>query len=349
MFIEFKRGNASDPFYNHNQLPFEKLFETTCATRGQIVLYSTRLQAYQFRTWAFSIGIFGDVARLFRWDRAGAIVSEPIHYCERGNRELAEFLRRFDLMDRVQRGWDPTVFDATPEETVAFDGAIKAIVGEGKNALLQALLDSVGDKDSYPRRRVEIPTPDDKGERVVSYIVGRSIANARSPTGRATRGFVAMSKDTGKLVFLKDSWRPDILGMMGEAHWFNKLKGARNISAFLHGSDVGCVVVRRRGVVRTPSPPTNPFQHTLTNLYSDDFCGTQKMVGYIHYRTVQCEFYVPLNMFKDSKHLTQIMHDIIIGASLLSLTQFPLLSHSQLYRIYMIGGSFIETSAPRTL
>ncbi|KAF9643425.1 hypothetical protein BDM02DRAFT_3264101 [Thelephora ganbajun] len=37
------------------------------------------------------------------------------------------------------------------------------------------------------------------------------------------------------------------------------------------------------------------------------------MVGYIHYRTVQCEFYVPLNMFKDSKHLTQIIHDIIIA------------------------------------
>ena len=118
MFVEFKRGNTSDPFYNDDQLPFEKLFETTCATRGQIVLYSTRLQTYQFRTWAFSVGIFGNVARLFRWDRAGAIVSEPIPYCKRGNHDLAEFLRRFDLMDRVQRGWDPTVSDATPEEEI---------------------------------------------------------------------------------------------------------------------------------------------------------------------------------------------------------------------------------------
>jgi len=313
MFVEFKRGNTSDPFYSHDQLPFEKLFETTCATRGQIVLYSTRLQTYQFRTWAFSIGIFGKVARLFRWDRAGAMVSEPIPYHEKGNRDLAEFLCRFDLMDRAQRGWDPTVFDATLEEAAAFEGAIKAVVGEGKNALLKTLLDSVGNKGDYPRRRVEIPTPDDEDERVVSYVVGRSIENARSPTGRATRGFVAMSKDTGRLVFLKDSWRPDISGMMGEAHWFGKLEGARNISAFLHGSDVRCVAVRRRGATGISGPPTNPYQHTLTNLYSDEYGGVRKMVGYIHYRTVQCEFYVPLNMFRDSKHLTQIIHDIIVG------------------------------------
>ena len=313
MFVEFKRGATSDPFHSDNQLPFEKLFETTCATRGQIVLYSTRLQTYQFRTWAFSVGIFGNVARVFRWDRAGAIVSEPILYCGDGGRDLAEFLHRFDLMDRTQRGWDPTVFDATLEESVAFDRAIKVAVGEEENSLLDTLLDSVGNKDDYPRRRVEIPTSDDDNGRVVSYIVGRSIANARSPTGRATRGFVAMSKDTGRLVFLKDSWRLDIEGMMGEAHWFGKLDGARNISAFLHGSDVRCVVVRRRGAARPSSPPTTPFQHTLTNLYSEDYGGIQSMMGYIHYRTVQCEFYVPLDMFKDSKHLAQIMHDIIIG------------------------------------
>jgi len=77
--------------------------------------------------------------------------------------------------------------------------------GEENNALFKTLFDSIGDKDSYPRRRIEIPTPDGKDEQVVSYIVGRPIANTRSPIGRATHGFVAMSKDAGKLVFLKDS------------------------------------------------------------------------------------------------------------------------------------------------
>ncbi|KAF9649978.1 hypothetical protein BDM02DRAFT_3112748 [Thelephora ganbajun] len=58
-------------------------------------------------------------------------------------------------------------------------------------------------------------------------------------------------------------------------------------------------------------PPTNTFQRILSDLYSEDYSGPQRMVGYIHHRTVQCELYVPLNMFKDSKHLTQIIHDII--------------------------------------
>ncbi|KAF9649092.1 hypothetical protein BDM02DRAFT_3095409, partial [Thelephora ganbajun] len=112
--VEFKRGDISDPFHSHDQLPFEKLFEATCATCGQIVLCSTRLQTYQLRTWAFSVGVFGKVARLFHWDRAGAIVSGPIRYCERGNSDLAEFLYRFDLTDRAQRGWDHTVFACDP-------------------------------------------------------------------------------------------------------------------------------------------------------------------------------------------------------------------------------------------
>lgn len=220
----------------------------------------------------------------------------------------------------------------------------------GKRRTCCSLFDSVGDGDSYPRKRIEIPIPDGKDERVVSYIVGRPIANARSPIGRATRGFVAMSKDTGKLVFLKDSWRPDIPGMMGEAHWFEKLEGARNISAFLHGSDVRCVVVRKRWAKWILGPPTSLPQRTTTDLYSDDLGKVRRMVGYIHHRTVQCEFYVPLDMFKDSKHLTQIMYDVIIGTNLLSFAwQVVSLNLSQPCRICMIGGSFTRTSALRTL
>ena len=313
MFVEFKRGNDSDPFHSHDQLPFEKLFEDTCGTRGQVILYSTRLQTYQFRTWVFSVGIFGKVARLFRWDRAGAIVSEPIPYCERGNRDLTEFFYRFDLVNHVLRGFDPTVFDATPEEAAAFEGVIEAVIEGGKNSLLKGLFRSVGSKDKYPRRRVEIPAGGNK--RVVSYIVGRPMANTKSPTGRATRCFVAMSKDTGNLVFFKDTWRPNIEGVKGEAHWFGRARGVRNISAFLHGSEVRCVAVRR-GAAETSDPPTNPVQRTLTDPHSGDYNGPQRMMGYIHCRTVQCEFYIPLNMFKDSKHLVEIMLDIVIGMSL---------------------------------
>ena len=346
MFVEFKRGDPSDPFYSYRQLPFEELFDNTCTARRQIALCSTRLQAYQFRTWAFSVGIFGDVARLFRWDRAGAIVSEPIPYTQKGNRELAEFLCRFDIMNRTQRGFDPTVFDASPEEAAAFEEAIKTAVKRKGGSLLKELLGSVGNKDDYPRRRIEIPTREDDG-RIISYILGRPIENARLPTGRSTRCFVAMSKDTEDLVFLKDSWRLDIPDLMGETHWFGRLDGARNVCVFLHGSDVrsGSVVTGGRGT----AVASEPVQRTLANLYSEGYGRHRRIRGYIHYRTVQCEFYLPLDTFKDSKHLVQIMLDVVIGTRLLSFAQSGPLNIPQRYRICMIVESFMGTSARGTL
>jgi hypothetical protein len=112
-------------------------------------------------------------------------------------------------------------------EAAAFDDAVETIVGGGKNVLLKNLFNSVGNGAKYPRRKVEMPTGGDEDGRMVSYIVGRSIANAKSLTGRATRCFVAMSMETGKLVFLKDSWRLDVEGMKGEAHWFGRLREAK--------------------------------------------------------------------------------------------------------------------------
>ena len=312
LFVEFKRESVSDPFIDTGDLqcmmPFQKLFDTTCATCGQMVLYSTRMQMYQFRTCVFSVGIFGSIARLFRWDRAGAIVSEPIKYSAKGNRELSEFFYRFNLMDRTQRGWDPTVCDATKEETVAFTQAIHTIVREENLALFKSLLESVGDPDDYPRRKINVGY--DTGKQA-SYIVGRSSVAATSPTGRATRGFVAMDTKTKKLVFLKDSWRLDIDGVESEDHWYERLKGGRNLAAFLHGSDVG--YPKKEGKVH--------LQYTIAQNFSEKYCNIQGMMGYIHYRIVQSEFYIQLNMFKDSKNLTQIMYDVILGRCLLLIVE----------------------------
>ena len=306
LFVEFKRGSTSDPFNMDGKVPFPKAFETTCASRGQMVLYATRLQMYQFRTFVFSVGIFGNVARLFRWDRSGAIVSAPIMYAEEGNRELSEFFYRLNLTDRAQRGWDPTVSDATSKEAEDFDQAIETVVGDGENKLFENLLESVGDKANYPRKKVDVLDPSG-GQ--ISYIVGRSMMYPKSPTGRCTRGFVAMDMKAKKLTFLKDSWRPDIAGVKSESHWYNMLKGARNIAAFSHGSDVGKVVVRKTRGMKNGIQP----QRTLTQKYAMKFSGIENMMGYVHYRIVQCEFYVPLTMFRDSKHLTEIMYDVLLG------------------------------------
>ena len=347
LFVEFKRGTTSDPFADTDQPgckeQFQKLFDTTCATRGQMTLYSTRMQMYQFRTCVFSVGIFGKVARLFRWDRAGAIVSAPIEYSAEDNRELAEFFYRFDLMDPARRGWDPTVCDATAEDAAAFTQAIQTVVGEGNAVLLGSLLESVGEPGDYPRKKIHVI--DDAGEQV-SYIVGRSSVTAESPTGRATRVFVAMDVKTKKLVFLKDSWRLDMKEVKSEDHWYKKLDGGEHIAAFSHGADVGCVeyvrsieeggkvkkgrkAKKRRNVKKEGSIEREKVrtQRTVTQHYSKDYRSPRRMMGYIHYRIIQSEFYIPLKMFKDSKSLTQIMHDIVLGKPFLSAALRPASNH----------------------
>ena len=104
MFVEFKHGNSADPFVNKDG-SFPKLFDTPCATRGQLVLYATRQQSYQFRTSIVSIGIFGKVARFFRWDRTGCLVTAPIDYSKpKGNKQLTEFFLRLDQMANDREG-----------------------------------------------------------------------------------------------------------------------------------------------------------------------------------------------------------------------------------------------------
>ena len=312
LFVEFKRGSGSDPFAETDKPggpeQFHKYSEATCATRGQMTVYSTHMQMYQFRTCVFSVGIFDKVARLFRWDRAGAIVSAPIEYSKKGNRELSEFFYRFNLMDSAQRGWDPSVCDATPEDADAFTQAIRTAVGGKNAALLESLLESVGDPGDYPRKKINVIYGAGEEDQA-SYIVGRSSVSAKSPTGRATRGYVAMNAKTKKLVFLKDSWRLDMTEVKPEGHWYKRLEGGEYIAAFAHGSDVGCIKqggkVKKGGKVRP--------QCTITQHHSKTWGRLERMMGYIHHRTVQSEFYIPLKMFKDSKNLTQIMYDALLG------------------------------------
>jgi len=235
MFVELKHGSSSDLFgLEHNLVP--KLVGTARASRDQIILYSIRQRAYQFRTSTLSVGIFGKVARLFRWDNTGCNVSEPIDYStEEGNCQLVEFFLRFDRMadDPEARGWDPTVSGATVEEVKAFAKAVEVACGAQPDSnrvktrsqkgaadpILSSLIDSVGGPTKYARRKVSVMD----GPVGKDYIVGRSTYVSKASTGRVTRGFVAMSVQTGELVFLKDTWRPDIDGLQPEDDWYGTL------------------------------------------------------------------------------------------------------------------------------
>jgi hypothetical protein len=328
MFVEFKHGDSSDPFNPGDGLP-PKLTNTAIATRGQIILYSIRQRAYQFRISSLSVGIFGGIARLFRWDNTGCVVSAPIKYStEGGNCQLVEFFIRFNQTTAEARGWDPTVDYASTDEAQAFDSVIKAACTskgpapepggtathkekEGMDPIFSRLADSVGHPNVYLRRKVSVRD----GESTRDYIIGRATSVLKASTGRSTRGFVAMSAETKQLVFLKDSWRPGIDGILPEGSWYkifqekygdDRMKNI-GLGAYSHGSDVYAA--------RVSTGVQDQEQKTITHIYAKELGlgGAEMMVGYIHHRVVLPTLYLPLGMFRNSKHLTSIMYDIANG------------------------------------
>ena len=244
-----------------------------------------------------------------------------------------------------------TVREATVEDVEDFDKAVKLTYekqfgpgGEtkrgGKKAegepgihpMLRKLVKSVGDSNGYPRRKMSILD----GFAPREYVVGCPASLSNLPTGRATRGFVEMSAETKKLVFLKDTWRADVASMPEEDHWYRLLKnqrggsGLKNIGAYMHGSDV----FARKQIVRCPDLK----QRTIANIYSRE-CGWGVISGYIHHRFIQSELYIPLQTFRDSEHLTRVIFDIVKGTFLPLPNQFPrwLTSFVALEHVHGVG------------
>ena len=71
----------------------------------------------QHRCHVFSIYLNQQAARLLYWDRAGAVVTEPIDIStDQGARQLSEFIYFTSLMDDAALGYDPSAKLATPAE-----------------------------------------------------------------------------------------------------------------------------------------------------------------------------------------------------------------------------------------
>lgn len=130
LFVEVKKDKSRDPFKDPTN-PEEAIAgsliaefkgkqrkESAIGTIGQIVSYATELCARQHRTHCFSISIYGQTARLIRWDRSGAVVSRAFNYHEES--WLRIFAERFDQATRAERGYDMTIRKASRKEESHF-------------------------------------------------------------------------------------------------------------------------------------------------------------------------------------------------------------------------------------
>ncbi|KAF4602944.1 hypothetical protein EYR38_003348 [Pleurotus pulmonarius] len=108
--------NSEKEILSDDGAVFEIDNHTAQQARGQLATYAVELCARQHRTHLFFFYIYYPYARLIRFDRAGALVSERFKFtldCT----PLIRFFSRFSKMTPAQRGYDPTVHVADELET----------------------------------------------------------------------------------------------------------------------------------------------------------------------------------------------------------------------------------------
>ncbi|KAI0319063.1 hypothetical protein OF83DRAFT_863189 [Amylostereum chailletii] len=229
MFMD-RAALKDDPFKDpgpDNNRPRRKLtFQRTSQRRVAIREKQTHAALRAFdaldRVFLFSVLLLDDKARLIRWDRSGAIVTEVFDWSTE-NSPLVEFLARFDRLSPAQRGFDPTVSRPSQNDLLfAREHLRRAGVKSSDGAPLRmTVTDEVtGQQDSYVCHSAR-PLSD--------YLAGR-----------ATVGFVAVRLSDGAVVWIKDSWRVDKPPMQKESDTYRRLMDANipHIAQMLAGGDV---------------------------------------------------------------------------------------------------------------
>ncbi|KAI0077406.1 hypothetical protein K474DRAFT_1697693 [Panus rudis PR-1116 ss-1] len=296
---------------------------------GQLLSYVASLSSTQHRTFTFAIGIYGDYVRFYRIDRAGVIVSERINY-KTNPMALAEFFWRYNQLSKVERGFDPSALKATTEEATLLTTAVAAHV--------QAVKAGESSVRAYPRMEqttdkkhcaYKIIVGDNRGDSAKAYIVRRSLVNATSPLGCATRGFIGVelpqasdkarnddaSTKTSPLVFIKDTWRVDIDEEEIETNVYADLAdhGVPHLPEIICGGDVGWYFEKGEdGELSIKKAKT--VQKTVTQVWANKE-GVQwrrkclKLRTLVHHRIVQ-ELLYPVKMARDARELVQVISDV---------------------------------------
>jgi Fungal protein kinase len=276
--IEFKWNDGDDPFVVPSK-PKDEYFvvKTAIDTLGQISTYAAAQLAAQYRTHAFSILIVRDIARLIRWDREGAIVTEPIAYND--DPSLVRFLALYSQASPQLRGIDTTVSLATANEA---ETARKELELPDKTKMF---------KTSIP-----------SGETNLTIVFPFPEIIPLRPACRATRACSAYNTDGKCVVFFKDSWRVNAPDTALEGTIYEHLQTA-------HVQFVPRCLAH--GVVNHEAK-----QATQTKAHSERSWACKRMgeiMSHTHYRLVLDLVGKSLSTFTSSKQLVQAIHDVLIG------------------------------------
>ncbi|KAF9465123.1 hypothetical protein BDZ94DRAFT_1189655 [Collybia nuda] len=295
LHFEFKLGNKNDPFrdppspdVDRIKWEFEAQTKLGRDCRGQLSVYLAEWCSRQHLTFAFTVLIFGSNARLIRWDRSAAIVSEKFDYMANGQ-PLVDFLWYFTRLDDAARGKDNTVRVANAEETEIAHDKLK----KWKPKLERSVIVFTIQVDGRGR----------------DFLGWGSMADGESLLGRATRAYPVWDVQEQALRFLKDSWRgvhfereSDILRTLNEA-------GVQNVPQLICGGDI-------EGFYHTTR--SHSFAANFTNESAGLKrmpwkCGMHNIMQRIHHHFVGKDIGLHLTEFKTSKDMMQVVYDAFIA------------------------------------
>lgn len=267
--------------YDDGGAPYEIPYTTSTLLRGHLANYATQVCRRQHRTHLYMVYIFHPFVRFIRWDRAGAVVTKRVNYVKNCT-SLMRFLRLFGQLDRVGKGFDPTVNLAN-----AADASIAKKHLQRWAPKAECLVFKMG-----------IPSAD--GSKTREFLVWGALADAESPLGRATRGYPAVEIVDGAVsqtpVFLKDQWR-NIKGNF-EAETLKELNamGVEYVPTLICGSDL-------------------PGQMTQTHKISENDwrVGNTHIDEMVHTRFVVAEVGKPLEQFASSRVMLGAIYDAFQG------------------------------------
>jgi len=346
MFVEVKTSGDLDPFtdppgdatppeyrftIDTEQLyPGDEVSQHRVSALGQNTRYAHLIQTRQFRTCLYSISITGTTARLLRWERSGAIVTESFNYKSNPN-ILLEFVWRFSKATNEERGFDCSAHAVeSVEERQKFYSAIKRHVGEQLPGLSTKEIEEEVDKHFWPGAITRLTVG--AGEDARKILVSRPMFTSKGATGRSTVGYWGLDCDFDEVVFVKDVWRTDVPGVSMEGAVMEKLleAGVRNVPAVvchgdvLHNGEAGSLITVKLGAQGLTLRDEGHTQTTRTN----EFAGKDwvkslhptkqeyRPIPRIHYRLVTKCAGFRLSTFKGTRELLSATYDASIGTGI---------------------------------
>ncbi|KAL4250931.1 hypothetical protein ABKN59_005225 [Abortiporus biennis] len=301
--MEFKL--LSDPFTSN---AWEN--EAPSGYRGQLIAYVTNIFALQNRTHVFSVAVYGSKARFFRFDRAGAFVSDATDYVE-DSHYFVDFFRRYNMLSRKQQGYDTSVTVATDVERSLYVDALNNFAQAAAQGVIRTspAVDYTLTFNQFYRHVYKISISDiSNSSTSLDYIFSAPFYHSASLYGRASKGFVAYSMNRRQLVFLKDTWRAVHPHIECEHEVYEDLISQMpELSSFLP-------TIYSAGDVSDPQPQSTTSTkwknlEGISWVNGSPDVAPDEMKNHQHYRIAE-ELLYSIETIEDCEELWQITHDV---------------------------------------